>query len=311
MFGRSVQVTIWNNVRRWSFQSEQFRIKFDVRHSLGSTKGTIGKIEVYNLSASTEDDLFAPTIRCTIEAGYQQGRGIIFDGYIMRAQRGREGVDRYLVLHLRSATLLEQTISIALAGQNWAGAVIRAVVRAIKADERFESVTLDESSLSIIPAGVYLKNYSYTGPARLALDQLLQGIGKVRGLDNLEYGLNWTLQEGVIYIIPSGLDGGPLGEQLPITKPVDETVFEVSRKIGLLDVPVQLENGVRVRVLLNAGVRVDQLMQIIAPVGDPRGRLDRKPRFYEDKQFRTVEIRHNGDTWGGDYFTEIEGRNVA
>lgn len=311
MLGRSVSLTIRNNVREKVFHSEDFRMKFDVRHSVASTSGTIGKVLINNLSASTEDDLFAPSIRCLIEAGYAGNRGIVFDGYIMRSQRGRDGVDRYITLHLRSAILMEQTITVALGGRNSVASVIRSVVHALKVDERFEGVTLDESSLAIIPADLYLADYSYTGPARLALDQLLMGIGKIKGVDGLTYNLDWTLQDGTIYIIAAGTDLGPLGEQPAVAKPIDETVFQVSRDLGLLDVPEQLENGVRTRILLNAGVRADQLLEFVGPVGDPRERKDRLPRFYEYRQFRIVEVRHHGDTWGGDYFTEIEGRNLA
>ena len=285
-------------------------MKFDVRHRLASTKGTMGKVEIFNLTATTEDDLLKPSLRCTIEAGYKSGRGIIFDGYIMRAQRGREKVDRYMTLHLRSATLLEQTIMVAMGGVNTVGSVIRSVVNAIKADERFENVTLDNDSLSIIPKDLRLRDWSYTGPARLALDTLLQGVGKVTGLDGLTYTLDWTLQDGVIYIIAADADLGPYSELDPVSKPIDETVFMVSEATGLINVPEQLENGIRVRTLLNAGVRVDQLIEVMA-AGDPRGREQRDPPFYEGKQWRTVEVRHNGDSFGGnDYFTEIEARGL-
>ena len=309
MLGRTVKVTVFNNVRQKTFLSQDFRIRFDVRHRLASTKGTVGKIEIFNLNATTEGDLLAPSIRCIVEAGYGIKTGLIFDGYIMRAQRGRQGVDRYMTLHLRSAILLEQTISLALGGKNSVRSVIRSIVRAMKEDVRFASINLDEPSLSVIPAGVYLTNWSWTGPARLALDQLLLGVGLVEGLDGLTYRLDWTVKDNTIYILTTDADLGPYADQDPVNKPIDETVFSVSEDVGILDVPEQLEHGIRVRILLNAGIRVDQLMKVTAKTRAFRD--ERTPPFYVDQQWRTVDVRHNGDSWQGQYFTEIEARELG
>lgn len=307
-FGRYAEVRIKNQFREKTFTSNGFRMRFDVRHTIGSVRGSIGKIEIFNLSAETEDDLLVRNTECELKAGHKDMFSTIYLGSIMRVERGREDVDRFLRIHLRVGIQLEQTIMIALGGANSARTAVKTIIDALKRDMIFEGVELDESSLNIIPQSAIVRNWSFTGPARLALDELLAGFTPT----DQNYRLSWDLVGTTISIVSTNkgrefLDTGNGGVEFP---PVEQK-FKVSETNGLIGLPEKLEAGIRTKVLLTPAVKTNQLMEVLPPMGirgeGPSGSAS-SLGFYVGKQWRTVAVRHSGDTWGGDYYTEIEGR---
>ena len=308
-FGRSVQVTVRNQYRQISFDSSAFRITFDVRHKLGSKEGTIGKVEIFNLSANTEDDLLVRNTECEVVAGYRAVRGLIYKGTILRVERGRAKVDRYLRIHLRTGLPLEGTIRLALGGVNSARTAVRTIVQSLENRPPFENIILVESSLNLIPANATVSSWSFTGPARLALDELMSGIPPVDGL----YRLSWNLKGSHLYIISTNKEREFLGTgEEGLDEPQDRQLLTLSESNGMLGLPEQLESGIRVRSLLIPGAEVDNLLEIKPPENVRNADFPTGTRtlFYADKQWRVVDVRHAGDSWGGDYYTEFEAREL-
>lgn len=72
------------------------RFTFDVRRGDLQTPNS-ARIRVYNVSANTANRAEKEFTRVVLQAGYQGNYGIIFDGTIIQARRGREsGTDTYL-----------------------------------------------------------------------------------------------------------------------------------------------------------------------------------------------------------------------
>jgi len=309
-FGRVAQVTLENENRDTTFHSSSFRMKFDVHHHLANHIASTGKVTIYNLSATTESDLMLQNTKCEVRAGYTELPGLIYYGAIMRIDRGREdAVNRYLIAHLRAGIQLEQTVSIALNGVNTVPNAVRAIVDALKGRKPFDNVILVDSTLNVLPPNAEVVNWSFTGPAKQALDELLGGIPPRDG----KWRIDWTLKGNHLFLTSTNRQHDIIARpNTTVERPANAQIIHISETSGMINVPEQLEAGLRVRVLLSANIEPDNLLEITPPASIRGSNPDGfgPKTFYADKQWRIVSVRHMGDTWEGDFFTEIEARQV-
>jgi len=336
---RDVQVKVFNDTNpdlpaELTIESSQFRIQFDVRNKLADTNGTIGKITVYNLTPGTEGFLSVDFHRCTIEAGYQSsGRGQIFEGSIIRYERGKSGPDRYLTFHLRANGILDQTVMFTLNGEHNHRSVFNtalARLRQIEIQGRTYNIQLEQQGgywlTEILPK---LENFSWTGPVRVLFNHLLKDVEIVRYAEFTEedrragrdagepttYRVSWTLQNETVYIfLVDPATNTPLTRE-DVGAGID--TFRLSENNGMIGVPEQLETGIRTKTLLQPAIGLSWILEIVPPESArPDGSYGYEGRslsihFYEGLQWRVTSLRHSGDSWDGDYFTEIEARGVA
>ena len=322
---RHAEATFENNARRVVFDSENFRMKFDVRHHLASTLNSIGRLTIYNLSQDTENDLMTRNTQVRIRAGYNDDIAYVYVGSVLRVQRGREsGTDRYLQVHLRSGLQAERVITIAREGPLSVQGLIVYIVNKIVDTPPFEKLYVNSASLNHIPITATRSSFAYTGPAKGALSAALSGIAGAgsrratiladgRPFGGKRYRLSWTIRNAEVVIIKTEQIFDPNGDvrdREGLEAPLNANLIRVSEKNGMLDVPEQLEAGIKVKTLLRPHIKTDDLLEVILPDNIRGDDGYSRNTFYTDKQWRITSVRHNGDTWRGEYFTEVEGRKI-
>lgn len=338
---RDVKVSIYNDSNpelppEVTIESAKFRIQFDVRNKLADTNGTIGKVTIYNLSPGTEGYLSADFYRCVVEAGYvSSGRGQVFEGSIIRYERGKSGPDRFLTLHLRANAILDQTVMFSLNGSHNHRSIFNTALTRLNQIEvlgRTYDIKLEnQGAYYLTEITPMLENFSWTGPVRILFNQLLKDAEVVRSPDFTEedrragrdpgesttFRISWTYEgdsETVYIFLVDRETSTPLTME-DVGAGVDR--FRLSENNGMIGVPEQLETGIRVKSLLQPAIGLSWLLEIIPPdSARPDGSYGYEGRslsvhFYEGLQWRVTSLRHSGDSWDGDYFTEIEARGIA
>ena len=182
------------------------------------------------------------------------------------------------VLHERSG--LDRITTMVLGGSDSAlsGAVVRLSLpsRVSLRDvvrEIVEEIGLAIDSLDAIPEEELADGYQYNGPAKSALTRLLEPHGV-------------TPYEDAGTMRFAGEGEAAAGE------------FLLSRGTGLIGSPsVTEDDGVRAKMALNNSIELGQLMEV---------RSDAL-----DGWFQVKSVVHRGDSWGGEFVTEIEGARAA
>ena len=300
-FGRRAILRVRNLERERVFDSREFRMTFRTRRTL-SQMGSVGACTVWNLSGTTEDDMLERNNGIIFSAGYTESVAEIYRGNVMRSDRGREGPDRYFTLFFRSGVAMTASVvNLSFAGRVSVWTIIREIVDKISQNSVvFRDIRLVENSLLLIPSDTTVLNWRYTGPASTALSNLLIGLripGRV---------VSWVLDGTHIRITELPQESERAGEQdigVPATQDVE--VHRLSEESGMVSVPARQDDGLRVATLLSPEIQLDQRVQIDPPPGTV-GRA-----FYADEIYRVVDVVHHGDTWHGDYLTELEARPIA
>ena len=296
-FIRRVRLTVENDFRKRIFDSREFRITFRCRTAIDS-KANEAEVTVWNLSGTTEDDLLERFTEVRLEAGYRDEPRLyqINQGQIMRSERGRDGPNRFFTLFFRNTMTTQAHVNVGIRGDIPVRDLVRELVDRMNefAAPLSTPIVLIEHSLENIPEDARVSNFTYNGNAGDGLTKLLESVGIVERFNN-RYRLTWTLGGNSLYITTISANDE---EDIEATFP--ET-FILSEQKGMIEVPERLENKqIKVRTLLTGEIQLDQWI-MIEPPATSIGRI-----FYKDERYRVIDLLHEGDTWGGDFYTEIQ-----
>ena len=274
---REVRVVIGDGSGALSIQD--LLITFRVRRE--STETPVqGEIAIANLKASNERYVRERGARVQLFAGHQGRSGLLLDGAVRRVSRRRDRLDRFTVIHIGG----DEEIRGAFFNRTYAGSVsVRTIVRDI-----ISSFTgLSAGPLDLIPAGAAVDDWSYAGPSRTALTELIDPLG-----------IRWYEENRVIRFTnkASITPGAPL----PVTPTTTGKIHVISEATGMVESPTVTEDGIRVRIILNPFVNLDDLVDIRSIVTEQEA-LGRQ---------KIVVINHHGDNRTGDFFTELEIRSL-
>lgn len=287
----------------------EFRIRFSVRRGDYQTPNT-ADIRVYNLSDSTANRVAKEFSRVVLQAGYEGNYGIIFDGTVIQSLQGRESpTDTYLDIRAADGDQAYNfaVVNVSLAAGATPKDQIQAVLRAMQPHGVMEGYIpeLDGNPLS---RGVVLY-----GMAR----DVLRTIAK-----NTQTA--WSIQDGKLNFVP-------LSAYMPGDIPV------ITSETGMVGMPEQTQNGIKLKMLLNPSIKVGTLIQINnASIQGYRYDLSNtKGAFASNAQAATssklnstddyrsgsktpqadmrkhdgyyyvMVANHAGDTRGNDYYTDV------
>jgi hypothetical protein len=120
-----------------------------------------------------------------------------------------------------------------------------------------------------LPPKVYNSDVTFFGPAREALNEIVTDVGAT-----------WSIQDGNVVILLT--DEQTTAEQAAFLTP----------GTGLIGSPTRTDEGINVQSLLNGLIRPGKLLSVVSRsiIGF----------------FKAVKVRHSGDNWTGDFFTETE-----
>lgn len=251
-------------------------------------------VRLFNMSDDTVQTIkkFGYT-RVILQAGYEGNFGVIFDGTIKQFRTGRmNATDSYLdILAADGDLAYNYGISNATIA---AGQPRSAITAALVKD--FTKYGVDLSS-----------DLSETG-GTLPRGKVLWGMTRSLMRDHVATaGCTWSIQNGKINIIP--LDSYLPGQAVVL-----------SVQTGLVGIPEQTQDGVKVRALLNPRIVIGGLIQIdnklvnqitqqdpnSAPVPfNQWAGLQYPAKVTTDGFYRVYVAEYSGDTRGNEWYVEI------
>ncbi len=272
-YGRSVRVEIGRRTAEESpigptgpveregsrLEVEDLRIEFEIR-SESQPDSAPSNVRIYNLARDSVRQIRSGAAM-QLTAGYDSAVGLLHEGEILRVEDERAGLDRVTTLSLGIPRATQVAGSI-FTGSYQGVVSLRTVVAKIV--EAMQLVLGDSRDVPDRP----VESYVYHGKAADALTALLR-----------PRGIEWWVENQLVHFTAQGR-AYPEPEKL------------ISEGAGLVGSPTLTDNGVRVKMLLDHGVRLAQPVRIESEV--------------VTGPFKVTAITHRGDNREGDFATELE-----
>ncbi|MEE3504829.1 hypothetical protein QN399_00880 [Pseudomonas sp. 10C3] len=266
----------------------EMRIRFSVRRGDISTPNT-ADIRVYNLSDATTKKIEKEFTRVVLQAGYAGNFGIIFDGTIKQARRGRES---------QTDTYVDITAADGDSAYNFAVMNVSLAAGSTASDH------LQQALQSMTSRGVTMGDTSVLSAAKLPRGKVFYGMTR-DFLDALgkTQDVSWSIQDGQLTLIPN-------------TAYLPGEVVVVTSATGMIGLPEQTQNGVTVRTLLNPGIRLGRQLKIDnssiqqlrlnpAPLTEKSTSLSLvQIRLDADGFYKVLNVSFYGDTRGEEWYSE-------
>lgn len=266
------------------------RFAFAVRRGDIQTPNS-ADIRVYNPAPNTLTAIREEFTRVVLQAGYDGNFGVIFDGQIKQVRRGRES---------QTDTYVDITAADGDSAYNFSAM----------------SVSLPAGTGNRDSVGQVLRAMSEFRIKRGYIPRDLPDNARVRG--KVMYGMcrdemrkiaantdtSWSIQDGALDMIP-----------LTAYKPGDIPVLNSAT--GVVGLPEQTQDGIRLKVLLNPNLKIGQAVKLDndaiqrfrynlavkqQPVND---RSMRSNKLNEDGLYYVMVADHQGDTRGQMWMTEL------
>jgi hypothetical protein len=257
-------------------------------------------IRIYNLSDATVKKITGKNpvefTRVVLQAGYESAAyGVIFDGTIKQFRRGRENAtDSYLDI-LAAENDLEYNF----------GVCNTTLAAGSTPQERVGAIA---GGLGVSPG--YVSPLTSTG-GTLPRGKVLFGMARsLMRCEAATRGATWSIQSGKVNVV--ALDGYLPGEAV-----------KLNTQTGLVGMPEQTEQGVKVRCLLNPKIKVGGLVQInngdinqtsaapgqALPAGqlmyDRRAGIQYPADVSSDGFYRVFVVEYAGDTRGQEWYCDL------
>ena len=263
------------------------RIQFEVRYATVQHP-TFADITIENLSDATIKKVSKEGDPVTLEAGYQEGYGLIFKGTVAFKRTGRSSpTETYLNLQCKSGdkAYRNAVVSKTLAAGHTFNDQLKVAIDAMKQQgiEVGHIATLDNRKF---PRAITLY-----GMAREVLRRVCQAND-----------CSWTIHNGKLQVTKNreGLPGGAI---------------VLNSRTGMIGRPVETFDGIEARCLLNPRINPGSKIQIDEKSIE-RARLpieygNQTPDVYvpglsADGVYQALAVRHIGDTRAnGPWFTEM------
>ena len=214
-----------------------FHIRFEVANADVESPNN-ASIRIYNLAKSTVKKLIeqGEFTQVTLNAGYINGNyGTIFQGNIKQFRIGKESaVDTYLDILAADGDIF------------YTNAIMNDSIAKNTTPKDHIKVIADKTNTSVDMGNLVvngLNNPSLRGKVMFGLAR-----GFLRNVTS-KLDTTWSIQNGVLEIIPKN---GYL----------EDEVVELSANTGLIGIPEQTDEGVRMKCLLNSKLRIGRLVNV-------------------------------------------------
>ena len=271
----------------------ELRFLFMIQHPDTQTLKTLGA-RVYNMAPQTIAKAAAKEFtKVQLTAGYQGNAGVIFQGEITQTRTGRENlVDTYFDVFAQDG---DTGCNQATVNHTLAAGATAAQVR-------------DKILAAFGTYGFTAGNKPELSPIALPRAQVFYGMARdhmrVLARDN---GCTWGFDNGAVNMIPK-------------TSTLPGTAIVLTAETGMIGLPEQTQDGIRIRCLLNPQLKCGGLVQInnasiqqarqaqgvkstgasrLPEIGDGSGKRD---GFY-----KIISIDYIGDTRGEDWYCDLVG----
>lgn len=285
-FGRKASLLMVGGSRALDLSDMHFR--FEIRQGDVATPNN-ALIRVWNLRPETMKQIRGEFARVVVQAGYEGSFGVVFDGTVKQFGIGKESaVDSFLDIKAAEGDI---------------GFTTGLVSKSYEAGTKIEAMMTD----SVIAMGLKLVNFAtlnVTGD--LSRGRVLFGMARAHTqalADTL--GATWSIQGGEVQVIP-------------LTKYLDGDAVVINSMTGMVGIPEQTPEGVKVRCLLNPKIKcgsrirlnngdiTQQDIKSIVPFNVKVGTVFSAPLAAgADGDYRVLVHDVSGDTRGQEFYSDI------
>ena len=289
-YGRKAELIVGSfEASRGALDLSALRFRFGISRGDMQTPNS-ADIRVYNVAPDTINAIEKEFTRVIIQAGYEGNFGIIFDGLIKQVRRGRESAtDTYIDITAADGdSAYNYSIS---AFSLAAGATVNDQVSAIIGEMALNGVV--GGYIPDLPGNPLPRGKAVYGMSRDELRKLAFNASST-----------WSIQDGK-------LNFTPLTAYQPGEIPV------ITAVTGMIGLPEQTQNGIRIKCLLNPGIKVGQAIKLdnesIQRYRYSLGVTDQntneqvalQSNINNDGLYYVMIAAHSGDTRGQEWFTDI------
>lgn len=263
----------------------ELHFTFDIKQSDLQTPNN-ALIRVFNLSDKTAQQVQSQYTRVVLQAGYQQGNfGIIFDGTLKQVKRGRlNATDTYLDLYAADG---DKAYNFSVVNSTMAAGATQ--------QQKLETITK-----AMGPQGVTLGyNPAASTGGVLPRGKVLFGMARDYMKDYCDTtNTSWSIQDGKVVVI----------EQ---TGYLPDQAIVLTSKTGMIGMPEQTDNGIRVRSLLNPLTKVGGRVHINnasiqrALINIQYTAINLLASISDDGFYKLYVVEHKGDNRGNDWYTDM------
>ena len=258
---------------------------------------SIGTLVIYNLSQKTEKAIIEEGFQISIQAGYEKGQyGEIFTGDIIQVIRNREDGINYKLEILAARSIKDfdwNFVRSSIAANSTPREQIKEVCE--KADTKLKSGDISPNiSQQPLPRGKIF----FGKPFKYLRDIAIH--------NNAFFGMNAKKE-----VTMTGVN-----DEIP-----EDMVVHLTPESGLVGTPKYTDNGIIIKMLLDARVQPRTLVKIDNSIIqgqlvtiDPQmnatnknEQRNQKVMFDEDGEYMVLSVTHKGDTWGDEWTTEVVG----
>jgi hypothetical protein len=249
-------------------------------------------ITVYNLADNTSKQIQAEFQRVVIEAGYEGNYGKIFDGTVRQVRRGKENAtDKYVNILASDGDF----------AYNYAYVNTSLAAGATPADQ------INAAAQAMVRHGVQLGYVGELPSVALPRGKVMYGMAR-RFLRQITESTDcsWSIEHGVLQVIPKlAYKAG----EIP----------ELTANTGLVGLPVQTQDGIYARCLLNPGIKIGMLVHIdnkliqqfkaslsyTDPLYNASYYQAMIPSVESDGYYKVFVADHTGDSRGNHWYTDM------
>lgn len=282
LFGRSVRITAGTT------QITGLRMSFEVKRSLSKTPNS-AEVTLWNLNQEHRAALQQKGQRLLIEAGYGTELLVLFNGFTRTVSSTHQGPDWVTKIRSADGELAYRTARVVESFK--AGTPVKAVIKTLC--QRLgiplqDALAKVDASTFRAGAQQFINGVTLDGEVHELLDPMLRAAG-----------LEWSIQNGALQIVPLGsaLDGDAI------------LLTSTDKQTGLVGSPEVAEKKDAA-----AGAKVSKSPKHIVKVTallNPRIEPGKKLKLESELLtgfYRVDEVSHRGDTHGQDYYSEAECR---
>jgi hypothetical protein len=286
---RSIQLTVSGS--GGAIDLSAMRIRFDVRQWTTQSPNN-ATIRVYNLADSTTARFLNMEFQeVDLQAGYESHIGRIFKGTIAQTKRGRESpTDTYLDILAKDGDT----------AHNWAIAN-RTFAPGSTPQDHYDYLLQTMQQFGIVKG--YITNGVLDQP-KFPRAVMMYGMSRdyLRNIANSITG-TWNIHNGALNMITAADpgNGGP---------------YVMNSRTGMIGMPVQTQNGILVRALINPDIGLDSQLKIdetsiqkqsfnLSFGGEPFNAEPYIPAVAADGLYRILAIDWVGDNRGVEWYMDM------
>jgi hypothetical protein len=233
------------------------------------------KIQIYNLSAKTHNEVCITGNHCTLKAGYKDEKvTAIFFGDVVKGTRAKSGNDYITELEVKDGrvALFAGQVSVSYAKDTDVLTIVQDMISAIG---------LSSKGTDLV-SGTYPGSYSGIGQANVILQEVLNKLG-----------LRYTIQNEMIYIL-NGED------------PAESTGLKLTAESGLLTIPQPLVDKTTESDTTKDAPNGWSFRTLLFPELIPGASCEVESSTLNGV-VRITKTVFTGDNWDGEFIAEIEG----